>query len=160
MEQLEKIRLNLEKTFPFLEGKFVMPRVRRIFVEVPQDNFIEVLNHLKNKMDFNSLCTITGLDSGERFEVIYHLANDKGEMVNVKIFTPRSAPKVKTVTAIYEGATFYERELVDLLGIEVTGLAPGRRYPLPDDWPVGQYPLRKDWKSPAAMSEIKGGENA
>jgi Ni,Fe-hydrogenase III component G len=28
----------------------------------------------------------------------------------------------------------------------VTGLPEGSRYPLPDNWPEGQYPLRKDWK--------------
>jgi membrane-bound hydrogenase subunit beta len=33
-----------------------------------------------------------------------------------------------------------------MFGIEVEGVPPGRRYPLPDDWPEGQYPLRKDWK--------------
>jgi membrane-bound hydrogenase subunit beta len=159
MEQLEKIRLNLVQNFGFLEGKFTIPRKRRIFVEVPLENYLDVMDHLKNKMGFNSLCTITGLDSGENFEVIYHMANDKGEMVNMKVFTPRSNPKIKTVTGIYEGAVFYERELVDLLGIDVVGLAPGRRYPLPDDWPAGQYPLRKDWKSPE-QSENKEACNA
>jgi Ni,Fe-hydrogenase III component G len=34
---------------------------------------------------------------------------------------------------------------MDLLGIKVEGLPEGRRYPLPDNWPQGQYPLRKDW---------------
>ena len=29
--------------------------------------------------------------------------------------------------------------------MQVQGLPPGNRYPLPDDWPQGQYPLRKDW---------------
>ena len=35
---------------------------------------------------------------------------------------------------------------MDLLGIKVNGLAEGQRYPLPEDWPKGDYPLRKDWK--------------
>jgi Ni,Fe-hydrogenase III component G len=32
-----------------------------------------------------------------------------------------------------------------MLGVNVEGLPEGKRYPLPDDWPDGQYPLRKDW---------------
>jgi membrane-bound hydrogenase subunit beta len=35
---------------------------------------------------------------------------------------------------------------MDLLGIQVEGIPPGRHYPLPEGWPEGQYPLRKDWK--------------
>ena len=32
-----------------------------------------------------------------------------------------------------------------MFGIKVEGLPEGERYPLPDGWPEGQYPLRKDW---------------
>ena len=39
-----------------------------------------------------------------------------------------------------------ERELMDLLGAKVEGLPAGKRYPLSDDWPTDEYPLRKDWK--------------
>ena len=46
----------------------------------------------------------------------------------------------------FPGAELYERELVDMFGISVEGLPAGNRYPLPDDWPQGQHPLRKDWK--------------
>jgi len=31
------------------------------------------------------------------------------------------------------------------LGVRIQGVADGNRYPLPDGWPEGQYPLRKDW---------------
>jgi len=34
-----------------------------------------------------------------------------------------------------------------MLGVQIEGLPPGKRYPLPDNWPAGQYPLRKDWKT-------------
>ncbi len=53
---------------------------------------------------------------------------------------------LKTITDYFSSAEIYERELVDLLGVRVEGLKEGKRYPLPDDWPAGQYPLRKDWK--------------
>ena len=108
----------------------------------------EVLIYLRDSKNFTFLCTITGLDSGENFEMIYHLADDAGVLINLKTFTPRSRPVVESVTPVFTGAVFYERELKDLFGIEVRGLPEGRRYPLPDNWPEGQYPLRKDWKKP------------
>jgi Ni,Fe-hydrogenase III component G len=42
--------------------------------------------------------------------------------------------------------------MMDLFGMQVEGLPPGNRYPLPDDWPPNQYPLRKDWKLPEEPS--------
>ena len=47
---------------------------------------------------------------------------------------------------MFPGAEPYERELADMFGIKIDGLKPGRRYPLPDDFPADQHPLRKDWK--------------
>ncbi len=148
MERTEIILNDLCKAFSFLEGHANIQRQRRIFAEIPDEkraSIKEILRYLRDNMKFTFLCTITGLDIGDNFQVIYHLADDGGILINLKILTPRSKPVIESVTSVFEGAVFYERELKDLLGIEVNGLPPGRRYPLPDGWPEGQYPLRKDW---------------
>jgi Ni,Fe-hydrogenase III component G len=80
---------------------------------------------------------------------IYHLAQDTGILLNIKISVPKASPVLMTVSGYFPGAEIYEREVVDLLGAKVEGLPPGNRYPLIDDWPAGQYPLRKDWQAPA-----------
>jgi Ni,Fe-hydrogenase III component G len=67
-------------------------------------------------------------------------------MLNLKTWVLKENAAIKTVTDTFSAADIYEREISDLLGIKMEGLAPGRRYPLPDDWPDGEYPLRKDWK--------------
>jgi Ni,Fe-hydrogenase III component G len=71
-------------------------------------------------------------------------------VLGLKLRVPREAPVIDTVTDRFPGAANYERELDDLLGFEVVGLPPGKRYPLPDDWPKDQKPLRKDWKPTTA----------
>jgi Ni,Fe-hydrogenase III component G len=71
--------------------------------------------------------------------------------MNVEINAPRSNPVIQSVTKIFPSADLYERELVDLLGLKIEGLAEGFRYPLTDDWPKDQYPLRKDWKQDPNM---------
>ncbi len=152
--------MNNQELVAFLGTKFsgkltniTSPREKRIFAEVTTADLVNVMQTLKDSgIDF--LGTITGLDLSDKFEVIYHLYNDQGIVLNVKTFTERNNPKVPTVTTVFAGAFLYERELMDLLGIDVEGTPPHRRYPLPDDWPAGQFPLRKDWKGLPSEDEV------
>jgi len=153
MNKEEEIQQELIKNFNFLEGKIRIPKVRRIFVDVPTDEFEEVLKFLMDKMNFKTLCTITGLDEGATLGMIYHLTRQDGIVINIKIGVPKDNPKIKTIIDYFPAAEFYEREVVDLLGAKVEGLPEGSRYPLPDGWPDGQYPLRKDWIASALVKE-------
>ncbi len=149
MEKAENLIKDLSKTFNYLDGHINIKRQRRIFAEIPASNngsIGEILKYLRDNQDFTFLCTITGLDMGDNFQVIYHLADSLGNVLNLKLLTPRSNPVIDSVTPVFGGAIFYERELEALLGIKVSGLPQGRRYPLPDGWPLDDYPLRKDWK--------------
>jgi len=152
----ENIKQALEDKFDFLKGNVTIRRERRLFAEVPAEHFQEVLNFAVNALCFTFLSAITGADSGEAFEVIYHLNKEGSVMLNLRVRLGRQSARIPTVTAVFASAEAYERELEDLFGIEATGLAPGRRYPLPDDWPKDQHPLRKDWKGsvPAAKPEV------
>ncbi len=139
-----------------LSGKLTnvtTPREKRVFAEVATGDLVNTMQTLKNS-GIHFLGTITGLDLGDRFEVIYHLYNDDGIVLNLKTFTERMSPKVPSVTTVFPGVFLYERELMDLLGIDVEGTPPNRRYPLPDDWPAGQFPLRKDWKGLPSEDEV------
>lgn len=135
----------LNKRFPDLEGKSVTPHERRIFLEVPAEIFMDVIKYAALDLEFEHLCTITGLDSYEFYEFIYHISNDDGIVLNLKVRASKDPAIIPSVLPIYNGAIFYERELEGLLGVKVEGLPEGRQYPLPDEWPEGQYPLRKDW---------------
>ena len=142
----DEILNSLIKKFPFLEGKIRAPRARRIFSDDITANFDEVFNYAIKDLEFSILCTITGLDDGDRITFAYHIARIDGNILTIKRSSPKPDPVIKTITPIFFGADIYERELVDLLGVRVEGLPKGNRYPLPDDWPKGECPLRKDWK--------------
>lgn len=145
MYKEETINTELTKNFPFLADKIRVQRERRIFADVPFEKFREIMDFSSSKLEFKQLCTITGLDDGDNLSFLYHFSRADGIMLNIKYSVPKSNPILKTVTDIYPSAHIYERELEDLLGAKVEGLPEGKRYPLPDDWPKGQYPLRKDW---------------
>jgi Ni,Fe-hydrogenase III component G len=149
MNREESIQKFLVTKFPFLEGKTRLQRARRVYADVDYSDFRQVLEYAVKELDFVFLCTMTGLDEGENFSLIYHLTRQDGVILSISTRIPKNKPVLKTITDIFKGCEIYEREVVDLLGIQVEGLPPGKRYPLPDDWPEGQYPLRKDWSKNA-----------
>jgi Ni,Fe-hydrogenase III component G len=151
----EKVKQELEDKFSFLKEAVEIKRQGRIFVQVPLDKFEEVFVYVVKKMNFDALSAVTGLDRGDGFEVIYHLNREGSVVLNLKVLLDKENPQVPTVTGYCPSADIYERELLDLLGIKVKGLAPGLRYPLSDEWPKGEYPLRKDWKGPVSAKEAQ-----
>lgn len=70
-------------------------------------------------------------------------APDKAYVV-VRAQIPPHQPEFPSVTPRVPAAVWYEREVRDMFGIQPVGLPDERRLVLPDDWPEGLYPLRKD----------------
>lgn len=142
----EWVRDSLVKRFPSLSDKVRIQRIRRVFADVPSDNFQNIFIYAVKELGFSALITITGLDEGQTLGFIYHIARPEGMTLNLKISVPKENPVLRTITDQFPGAEIYEREVEDLFGAKVEGLKKGKRYPLPDDWPQGQHPLLKDWK--------------
>jgi len=133
------------------------PAPRRIFLKVDRKDLIETVRFLKEKFDFTHISTISGLDKGDIFEILYHLANEFA-VLSLRITTPRNEPKIPSICEIIPGAVLYEREIQDMLGIIVENIPDPRPLILPDDWPQGIYPLRKDWKFERPEEKIPGGK--
>jgi Ni,Fe-hydrogenase III component G len=127
------------------EDKIVIVRQRRLSCEIEYSRFADAFKILIVDLKLNSLCALTGLDEADKLSVIYHLAREDGTVLNLKTSVDKNNPVLMTVTATFPSAEVYERELVDLLGFKVEGLPQGNRYPLTDDWPLDEHPLRKDW---------------
>ncbi len=149
----EKAVNGLLEKYRFMESRIRIARSRRIFADTDRDIFLSMFTFIVRELGFDALCAITGLDEGDGFAIVYHVASPDGIVFNLKTKVPREAPVISSVSGLFRCAEIYERELIDLLGITVEGLPHGKRYPLPDDWPDGQYPLRKDWNK----SMLEGG---
>ena len=144
-ENEEQIKKALETKFSGSVTNAVVQRHNRVWLDAATEKLPEIMAWLKTS-GYNHLATVTGVDEGENFAANYHVT-DTRIIVTVKVKTPRANPSLPSVLAVFPGALSYERELEDMFGIKVQGLPPGRRYPLPEDFPVDQYPLRKDWKT-------------
>jgi membrane-bound hydrogenase subunit beta len=145
-EKEEKFKSQLEAKFGGAVSDMAIQRKNRLWFEIKPEQLTELVQFMKTEMGCDHLSTITGFDGGEHLGANYHLTDTHG-VITARVKTPRAAPHLPTVTGVFPGAEPYERELADLFGIKIDGLKPGRRYPLPDDFPKDQYPLRKDWKT-------------
>ncbi|MGL6282727.1 MAG: NAD(P)H-quinone oxidoreductase subunit J [Microcoleaceae cyanobacterium] len=102
---------------------------------------------------FNYLQCQCGYDAGPGEDLVsmYHLVKVSNnavtpEEVRVKVFVPRSDPRLPSVYWIWKSADFQERETYDMYGIVYEGHPNLKRILMPEDW-VG-WPLRKDYISP------------
>ncbi len=95
------------------------------------------------------LSAITGLDLGVesgQLEVLYHFCNGPA-ITSLKVHLPRLGDaSLSTIEDIIPSATFFERELSETVGVQITGAKSMDRLFIPDDWPEGVYPLRADFK--------------
>ncbi len=106
----------------------------------------ELLRSADN-LSFDYLADITAVDWLDRIEVVYRLTNlVSNTKLVIRVDLDRSNPEVDSVTGIWKGAEWQEREVYDLMGVKFTGHPDLRRILLPDDWEG--HPLRKDYVIP------------
>jgi NADH-quinone oxidoreductase subunit C len=118
-------------------------------VNVPAADAPEALRVLRDELGFDHLADLTAVDwSAEvspRFTVVYHLfSTSNHEYVRVAADCPSDAePVMPTVTALWPGANWHEREVYDMFGIRFSGHPDLRRILMWDGYP--HHPLRKEF---------------
>ncbi len=134
------------------EGAFTTSTFRDNFrLHVAGDRLLEVLRDLKERCGFAMLAELGAADylgypggRAHRFEVHYVLLNlDTAERVVVKAGVDDPEPTLPTVTPLWGGADWMEREVFDMYGIRFDGHPDLRRILMPDEFTA--YPLRKDY---------------
>ncbi len=119
-------------------------------VRVRADRLLEVATFLHDDPvaafdHITDVCSADYPDELERFEVIYHfLSLSQSGRIRMKTRVTEDNPVVPTLTSIWKGAEFMEREVYDLMGIRFTDHPDLRRILMPEDYDEG-HPLRKDF---------------
>ncbi len=93
------------------------------------------------------LASITGIDLGPEageMDVLYHFC--PGDVViTLRVRVPRQDAMLPSLCEVIPSAEVFERELQEMFGIQMLGLHTNEHLYLPDDWPDGVYPMRKDF---------------
>ncbi|OPZ44692.1 MAG: Membrane-bound hydrogenase subunit beta [Euryarchaeota archaeon ADurb.BinA087] len=119
-----------------------------IWLRLRRDLFRPAIQKLI-EIRFPHLAVIAGNDLGSEIELLYIFSVFYGQkfgeyMVTIGVRLPKSDLTIPTITDLIPGALFSEREKQEFFGVTVTGIPDGRRLFLPEDFPQGVYPWRKD----------------
>ncbi|MDA9197965.1 NADH-quinone oxidoreductase subunit C [Acidimicrobiia bacterium] len=120
--------------------------------EVQQIEVNEYHDHIKSLFEegYEMMIDLTAVDwfrkKEPRFEVVVNLLSlSKNIRKTIKVQVPDENLTIPSITDIYPGANFYEREVFDMFGIVFENHPDLTRILMPDDW-IG-HPLRKDYGS-------------
>lgn len=125
-------------------------------VHLHRDHWVGAATYLRDEAQFAMAVDVTAVDyltavdrvvidgvTPQRFELVANfLSHTNRRRIRLVCQVPESDPSVPSLTGVYPGLNFAEREIYDLFGIELTDHPDLTRILMPDDW-VG-HPLRKD----------------
>ncbi len=129
------------------EGVKKIPR-RSVWLTIPRDLLIEAIRELK-EIDYPHLTVISAVDTGDAVDLLYHFGIGYGNphqemMVTFTVSIPKHDLVIPSITGEIPGAVYSEREKQEMIGVTVSGIPDNRGLFLPDDFPKGVFPWRKD----------------
>jgi NADH-quinone oxidoreductase subunit C len=117
-------------------------------ITVAPEAIVEVVSALRDDpalqfVSFIDLCGVDWPQREKRFDVVYHfLSPRRNHRIRVKTMTDAETP-VPSISDVFPGATWFEREAYDLYGILFSGNPDFRR--ILTDYGFRGHPLRKDF---------------
>ena len=118
---------------------------RRVYATVPRENSFQVCKYIHDNLTFEHCSTVIGVDYVDHLTVVYHLTNYyTGVMIELSVDIPVDDPHIESVTPIWEGANWHERETWELFGIVFDNHPKLKRLLTPDTYEF--FPFRKSYK--------------
>lgn len=131
-----------------------------ITLTVDKAQLLSILQYIKETLQpgFQRLIDLTGvdyLDPYKHTKVVYLLQRpETNERLRIVVLVARQEP-LPSITSLWRGADWYERELFDLFGVVFNDRPNIERILMPDDWQG--HPLRKDYALTEESVEFKHG---
>ncbi|MCU0242912.1 MAG: NADH-quinone oxidoreductase subunit C, partial [Vicinamibacteria bacterium] len=142
-----KVLKQLNEKFPGAITRVDVPADDRLFVYIRPEQVRDMCRFVFRDLDARYVISI-GMDDrpySGGFLVAHDFSLEKIHvLLSVIVELPAETPCVDSIANDVPGANWAEREMRDLLGIESVGCPSLKRLILPDGWPAGVHPLRKD----------------
>jgi membrane-bound hydrogenase subunit beta len=136
---------------------------KSVWVHVNKNQLKEVVELLvETAEEFPHFCVASASDNGESVEVNYHFTINFGHplkelQITFRCTLPKNNLSIPTLTDIIPATVFSERELREMMGIEIEGLEDKRHLFLTKDFPDGVYPWRRDETGPKSLNKLYEG---
>ncbi len=89
----------------------------------------------------------SGVDHREQIEILYHFTMEEIDLViSLRVKLDKAKLEIESLTALMKGADWIEREIHEMFGVNFIGHPNLKKLLLPDEWPEGVYPLRRDYQ--------------
>jgi len=144
-EPEERLIRALLDTFPTAVTDFKKLSKGVVRARLERRDLFKTCMFLRDSQGFEHLSMISAVEYDSKFEVVYHLTSYQDKLLLELITTtPKDDPSVDSVSSIWGGANWQERESYDLMGIKFNNHPKLERILLPKDFLY--HPLRKDFK--------------
>jgi NADH-quinone oxidoreductase subunit C len=142
----EEITAGIKEKFGDKIEKFYDKSSKRIYIDIDKKDLVGFARYIFKDLGarFN---IATAADHPEQIEIMYHFDFDElGLIVTLRVHTPKDKCEVESLLPVMKGVEWIEREIHELFGVEFKNHPNIKPLLLPDDWPKGKYPLRKEYR--------------
>ncbi|MEM3852415.1 MAG: NADH-quinone oxidoreductase subunit C [Methanomassiliicoccales archaeon] len=134
----------IKQKFPDVVVKATTPR-RIDAGKVKREQLLDFCQFLKDQLSFEHVTCVAGNDLKRSWEVIYHISSYKNRcMLQFRVELPREDPSVDSISNLWFGANWHERETYDMYGIVFKNHPKLERVLMPEG--TDFFPFRKDFK--------------
>lgn len=141
----ERVIRALLETFPTAVTDFKKLRKGVVRARVERRDLFKACMFLRDSQGFEHLSMVSAVEYDSKFEIVYHITSYQHRLfLELITTTPKEDPSVDSVSSIWGGANWQERESYDLMGIKFNNHPKLERILLPKDFLY--HPLRKDFK--------------
>lgn len=141
----ERVIRALLDSFPGTVSDFKKLGNRIIRVRIDRRDLFRACRFLRDNLGFEHLSMISAVQYENRFELVYHITSYQHRLfLELITTTPPDDPSVDSISSIWGGADWQERESYDLMGVRFNNHPKLERILLPKDFMY--HPLRKEFK--------------
>ena len=141
----ERVIRALLDNFPTAVTDFKKLRKGVLRARIERRDLFKACMLLRDALGFEHLSMISAVEYDSKFEIVYHVTSYENKLfLELITSTPKEDPSVDSISSIWGGANWQERESLDLMGIKFHNHPKLERILLPKDFVY--HPLRKDFK--------------
>lgn len=142
----DEVLNNLKERFKGDIIEFFDKSPKRLYVEIKPEALVKIAKYIFDNLGarFN---IASGVDVRRHIEILYHFTlEDINLLISLRVKLDKSSLEIDSLTPLFEGANWIEREMCELLGVNFKGHPDLRRLLLSPEWPKDVYPLRQDYQ--------------